>query len=181
MKFSEWQEDKIGLFEVMHSINELPFFNDYPPDKVDILFQSMFNNKTLSSVFHEKSMIETVTILVLRFGEKWNGLYQWFNINHPLNASSIDDFEETINVLNTNDRNTTNTEFESAYNSDNFVNAGKNESVEGDQFTGERTRTHKQTRQSLQALTIRRSMLEKEVFIDNVFKDIVNMLCLAVY
>lgn len=181
MKFSEWQENKIGLFETMHSINELPFFNDYPPDKVDLLFQSMFNNKTVSSVFHEKSMIETVTILVLRFGEKWNSLYQWFNINHPLNASSVDDFEETINVINTNDRNTTNTEFESAYNSDNFVNAGKNESVEGDLFNGERIRTHKQTRQSLQALTIRRSMLEKEVFIDNIFKDIVNMLCLAVY
>lgn len=181
MKFSEWQEDKTGLFETMHLMNELPFFNDYPPEQVDLLFQVMFSNKVVSSVFHEKSMIETATILILRFSEKWNGLYTWFNIEHPFNASSVDDFEETINISNTNDRTTTNTEFESAYNSDNFVNVGKNESVGGDLFDGERTRKHKQTRQSLQALTIRRSMLEKEVFIDNVFKDIINMLCLAVY
>ena len=181
IRFQEWRNDKVGLFETLNSIIEFEFFQDYPPDELDLLFNLMFDNRVVSSVFHEKSMIETVTVLALRFKGKWNDLYTWFNINHPFNASSVETYSELVKSLDEREISNDKVNMESAYNSNDFVNESKVTDVSNDSGDSSTDKSFTRTRESLQALTIRKSMIEKEVFIDGIFRDIITMICLAVY
>lgn len=179
--YKEWQADKEGLFVTMEHIMSIPFFSDYTALELDELFHSMYDDRYVSKAFKDKTTIEVATQLILRFSSKWNELYTWFNLEHPFNASSVTIFEESITTTNQDSSDREDINMESAYNVDGFTNSDK--TMTSNSNTGETdvTKTNKQTRESLQAMTIRRSMLEKEVFIDNVFRDVVNMLCLAIY
>lgn len=181
IRYQEWRNDKTGLFETLRNIVEFDFFKDYPPDELDLLFNLMFDNRVVSSVFHEKSMIETATVLALRFKGKWNDLYSWFNIEHPFNASSVETYSELSSSLDNREVSNDKVNMESAYNSNDFVNESKVTDVNSDTSNSSSDKSFTRTRESLQALTIRKSMIEKEVFIDGIFRDIITMICLAVY
>lgn len=179
--YKEWQSDKEGLFVAMENIKPLPFFADYTPVELDELFHSMYDNRIVSKAFNDKTNIEVVVQLIMRFSSKWDELYTWFNLEHPFNASSVTILEETTTTLNKDNSEGENINMESAYNVDGFTNSDKTMTSNTNLGETDVTKTNKQTRESLQAMTIRRSMLEKEVFIDNVFKDVVTMLCLSIY
>lgn len=174
------QFDK-GLFETMLLVKELDFFKDYPPDMLDKLFITLHGDKWISWNIQDKTLIELSVMLIGQYGNKWNDLYKWFNIEHPFNASSVDNIEETISTNTSGEQSTNLTEYESAYNVDEFAPLNKSDSDITDLTDSERTRSYKQTRESLQALTIRRSIIEREVLTQGVFKDVKQFICLGVY
>lgn len=179
--YREWQAGQDGLFTRVQYVMELPFFEKYTALELDDLFLDMYGERTISKAYRDKTTTEVAIQLVLRFSHKWNELFEWFMLEHPFNASSVETYSETINdnTINTSDGETTN--LDSAYNTDEFVNSDKSTNLNTTQTENERTREHTRTRESLQAMTIRRSMISKEVFVDNIFQDTITMICLMVY
>ena len=171
----------VGLFETMEMVKELDFFKDYPPDMLDQLFITLYGDQWISWKIEDKTLIELSVMLIGQFGDKWNDLYTWFNVEHPFNASSVDNIEETVSINTSGEQTSNSTDYESAYNVDEFAPLNKSDSDVTDLTDSERTRSYKQTRESLQALTIRRSMIEREVLTQGVFKDVKQFICLGIY
>ena len=170
-----------GIFSAIHTVKELSFFTEYPPADLDMLLNTLHGQKIVTPSLIDKSALQVAVMLVTQYEKKWNDLYTWFNIEHPFNASSVDNIEETISTISNAGSDSNSINFESAFNDDSYVPSNKNESGVDELTETDRTRTYKQTRESLQAMTIRQSMLERAVFNDYILNDIKHFMCLGVY
>lgn len=181
MTFNSWQENKENLFEVMNGISELPFLLEHSTDDLELVFKVTQGDRVLNVAYQQLSVSEVAQILLMRYLTKWNQITELFELEYPVDTNSMVTETETIlddglqiqtdEVINK----------ESAFNDDEFVNLDSRSDSSNRDTENNRSRTFEQSRKSLQAIMLRKSILEKDVLLDVIFKDIANEITLSIY
>lgn len=180
--FNEWQQGKENIFEVMNTISPLPFLSDdMTVDNLLLSFKLTYGDRLMPSAYNLITTNEAATLLIMRYYRNWQDVTELFNIEYPMDVNSI--VTEIESVTDNSSINQTDEAInkESAYNDTDFIDVDSRTDTTNKDTENNRERTYEQSRKSLQAMMLRRTMLEKEVLLDVVFRNMANEMTLSVY
>lgn len=180
--FNEWQQGKENIFEVMNIISPLPFLNDdMTVDNLLLSFKLTYGDRLMPSAYNLITINEAATLLIMRYYKNWKDVTELFNVDYPMDVNSIVTETETISDDSSINQTDETINKESAYNDIDFIDVDNRTDTTNKDTENNRERTYEQSRKSLQAMMLRRTMLEKEVLLDVVFRNMANEMTLSVY
>lgn len=180
--FNEWQQGKENIFEVMNTISPLPFLSaDMTVDNLLLSFKLNYGDRLMPSAYDLITVNEAASLLIMRYYKNWQDVTELFNIEYPMDVNSI--VTETEIVSDSGSINQTDEAInkESAFNDIDFIDVDSRTDTTNKNTENNRERTYEQSRKSLQAMMLRRTMLEKEILLDVVFRNMANEMTLSIY
>lgn len=180
--FNEWQQGKENIFEVMNNISPLPFLtSDMTVDNLLLSFKLNYGDRLMPSAYDLITVNEAATLLIMRYYKNWQDVTELFNVEYPMDVNSIVTETEIVSDSGAINQTDETINKESAYNDIDFIDVDSRTDTTNKDTENNRERTYEQSRKSLQAMMLRRTMLEKEILLDVVFRNMANEMTLSIY
>lgn len=180
--FNEWQQGKDNIFEVMNTISPLPFLSaDMTVDNLLLSFKLNYGDRLMPSAYDLITVNEAASLLIMRYYKNWQDVTELFNIEYPMDVNSIVTETEIVSDSGAINQTDETINKESAYNDIDFIDVDSRTDTTNKDTENNRERTYEQSRKSLQAMMLRRTMLEKDVLLDVVFRNMANEMTLSIY
>lgn len=180
--FNEWQQGKENIFEVMNTISPLPFLSaDMTVDNLLLSFKLNYGDRLMPSAYDLITVNEAASLLIMRYYKNWQDVTELFNIEYPMDVNSIVTETEIVSDSGAINQTDETINKESAYNDIDFIDVDSRTDTTNKDTENNRERTYEQSRKSLQAMMLRRTMLEKEILLDVVFRNMANEMTLSIY
>lgn len=180
--FNEWQQGKDNIFEVMNTISPLPFLSaDMTVDNLLLSFKLNYGDRLMPSAYDLITVNEAASLLIMRYYKNWQDVTELFNIEYPMDVNSIVTETEIVSDSGAINQTDETINKESAYNDIDFIDVDSRTDTTNKDTENNRERTYEQSRKSLQAMMLRRTMLEKEILLDVVFRNMANEMTLSIY
>jgi len=166
-----------NIFTEIAKQKTLAIFDFITADKMDLYYNSMYTNKTMSNIVDENTIEDVATILIGFYGTKWDNIIAQCTYT----IEGLKSYSEKLTEKYTDTTDMTNERVGevSAYNEDTFANDDKDTTT--DKGTVKREREQILEKINPNELENIKNYLQTTIFYDTIISDVNNILTLSIY